>query len=60
MFEFGKYAIYVWPSYGLTALVMLGLLATSLWRLRRNKRALSAYERAGQGRRGRRGDEEGA
>jgi heme exporter protein CcmD len=27
----GKYAIYVYPAYGFTALVLIGLVAQSLW-----------------------------
>jgi heme exporter protein D len=50
----GEYAEYVWPSYGLTLLVMVGLLALSLARLRRLKRELSALEQAQGGRRRRR------
>ena len=34
----GGYAAYVWPSYGLTALVMVGLMIAS-------RRALKARER---------------
>ena len=48
---FGQYGEYVWPSYGLTLLVMGGLLAFSLTRLKRELRAL---EQAQGGRRRRR------
>ncbi|MBK1667490.1 heme exporter protein CcmD [Rhodovibrio sodomensis] len=51
---FGEYAAYVWPSYGLTLLVMVGLLAVSLTRLKRLKRDLRALEQAQGGRRRRR------
>jgi heme exporter protein D len=51
---FGDYAEYVWPSYGLTLLVMGGLLAFSLTRLKRLKRELRALEQAQGGRRRRR------
>jgi heme exporter protein D len=50
----GEYAEYVWPSYGLTLLVMGGLLAVSLTRMRRLKRELNALEQAQGGRRRRR------
>ncbi len=50
----GEYAEYVWPSYGLTLLVMVGLLAFSLTRLKRLKRDLRALEQAEGGRRRRR------
>jgi len=33
----GKYAAFVWPAYGLSALVLLGLLADTLLRARRWK-----------------------
>ena len=51
----GEYAAYVWPSYGLTLLVMVGLLAVSLTRLKRLKRELRALEQAQGGRRRRSG-----
>jgi heme exporter protein D len=51
---FGDYAEYVWPSYGLTLLIMGGLLAFSLTRLKRLKRELNALEQAQGGRRRRR------
>jgi heme exporter protein CcmD len=37
-FDLGGYGIYVWPAYGIAALVMLGLLAAAL-------RAVYAHER---------------
>jgi heme exporter protein CcmD len=30
----GKYAVYVYPAYGLTALVLIGLVLESLWAAR--------------------------
>jgi heme exporter protein D len=40
----GGYALYVWPAYGLSALVMLGL-SISAWRsLRRKERDLAALQ----------------
>ncbi len=33
--ELGKYAVYVWPAYGLSALVILAMLVQSLMRARR-------------------------
>ena len=38
-FNAGKYAVFVWPAYGLTALVFLGLIADSLLRARRWRKA---------------------
>lgn len=35
----GKYALYLWPAYGLTALVLVALVADSLARARRWRRA---------------------
>lgn len=37
--DLGSYGIYVWPAYGLAAVVLLGLFAASL-------RAVIAHERA--------------
>jgi heme exporter protein D len=40
MFDAGEYAAYVWPAYGITALVIGWLVADSLLRSRRwRKRA---------------------
>jgi heme exporter protein CcmD len=30
----GKYAVYIYPAYGLTALVLIGLVVESLWAAR--------------------------
>jgi heme exporter protein D len=38
-FNAGKYAVFVWPAYGLTALVFAGLIADTLARARRWRRA---------------------
>ncbi len=40
----GGYAAYVWPSYGLAALVFLGLLVTGLRGLRTVEQQLAAAE----------------
>ena len=37
-FDPGAYAVYVWPAYGISALVLLGLAIDSLWRARRWRR----------------------
>jgi heme exporter protein D len=34
----GKYAAYIWPAYGITALVFLGLVISSLSHARRWRR----------------------
>ena len=41
-FDAGRYAVFVWPAYGLTALVFLGLTLDSLLRARRWRRAAQA------------------
>lgn len=41
-FHMGGYALYVWPSFGLTAAVLAGLLAVSLRGLRAREAALAA------------------
>lgn len=43
-FAMGGYAAFVWPAYGLTALVMLGLLVDTVHRLRSRRRRLEALE----------------
>jgi heme exporter protein D len=41
----GKYALYLWPAYGLSVVVIAGLVAESLMRARRWRRAAEAQER---------------
>ena len=46
----GKYAGFVWPAYGITALVLLWLVFDSLgrarrWRIRASKRPAEAQDR---------------
>ena len=43
-FEMGGYAIYVWPAFAVAALVMIGLLVTSLRTLRLREAALRRLE----------------
>jgi heme exporter protein D len=45
-FEMGGYAIYVWPAFALAALVMIGLLITSLRTLRAREAILRRLETA--------------
>jgi heme exporter protein D len=47
----GGYGAYVWPAYGVAAVVMLGLLATSLHASRAQRRELAELEAAGRTRR---------
>lgn len=44
--ELGKYALYIWPSYIATALVIAGLVADTLLRTRRWKREVERREAA--------------
>ena len=44
-FDAGKYASFVWPAYGLTALVFILLIADTLGRARRWRRAAEEGER---------------
>lgn len=43
-FAMGGYAAYVWPAYGLAALVMLGLLVATLKAVRGAETTLKALE----------------
>ena len=43
-FAMGGYGGYVWPAYGLTAVVMLALWLASLWGLRKRQRALARLQ----------------
>lgn len=50
----GGDGVYVWPAYGLAALVMIGLVIASLYRLRRTEAALRVLEASDDRRRDRR------
>jgi heme exporter protein D len=41
-FHMGGYAVFVWPAYGLTAVVLAGMLAASLRDLKARQAALDA------------------
>ena len=43
----GGYAAYIWPAYGVVAVVMIGLLMRTIKTLRTNERTLAALEQAG-------------
>jgi heme exporter protein D len=43
-FHMGGYAAYVWPAVGLTVLVLIGFVVSSVLRLRRTRRHLAALE----------------
>jgi heme exporter protein D len=42
--EVGRYAVFIWPAYGVSALVLLGLLLDSLRRAARWRRAAERKE----------------
>jgi heme exporter protein D len=48
-FDAGKYAAFVWPAYGLTALVFLVLIADTLARARRWRQTAERDEPAADG-----------
>jgi heme exporter protein D len=43
-FDAGAYAPYVWPAYGISALVLIALAVDSLWRARRWRRRAERRE----------------
>ncbi len=43
-FTMGGYGGYVWPAFGVTALIMIWLLAASLRRLRENENLLKQMQ----------------
>ncbi len=43
-FEMGGYGIYVWPAFGVTAIVLIGLLLASLRSLRDNEETLETLQ----------------
>ena len=45
-FEMGGYAAYVWPAFGIGAVVMIGLLLFSIRRLRLREAELRRLEKA--------------
>ena len=42
--DMGGYAAFVWPSFAITAVVLVGMLVASLRRLRSNEAALAALQ----------------
>ena len=57
--DMGGYGAFVWPAYGVTALVLIVMLIASLRALWRREAALAALERdagGGDGRRARRAE----
>jgi len=47
--EMGGYAVYVWPAFAMAALVLIGLLITSLRTLRAREAVLKRLEAAERG-----------
>jgi heme exporter protein D len=43
-FAMGGYAAFVWPAYGIAALVLIGLLAVSWHQLRHAREMLRRYD----------------
>jgi heme exporter protein D len=43
-FAMGGHAGFIWPAYGIAALVLIGLLAVSLHQLRQAREALRRYD----------------
>ena len=53
-FDMGGYAGFIWPSYGLAAIVMLALLVTTLRTLKARERQLKIMQETLPNRRGKR------
>jgi heme exporter protein D len=43
-FAMGGYAGFIWPAYGIAALVLIGLLVVSLHQLRQARETLRRYD----------------
>ena len=46
-FDMGGYAAFIWPAFGLTFLVMAGMVVATLLPLRNRQRELARLEAAG-------------
>ncbi len=44
-FDMGGYAAFIWPCYGLTAVVMIGLLVASIRSMRQNEKLAAQLRR---------------
>jgi heme exporter protein CcmD len=42
--DMGGYGTFIWPSYGISALVLLGLVMGGVWRMKRVQSALAEFE----------------
>jgi heme exporter protein D len=47
-FNMGGYGVYVWPSFGIVSLVMIGLALQSWLDLRTQKKLIAALEAASE------------
>lgn len=48
-FAMGGHGIYIWPCYGLAAVLLIALLATSLKSLSKSKKDLAVMEQLSEG-----------
>jgi heme exporter protein CcmD len=46
-FDMGPYSVYIWPAYGVSALLLIGATAWTLLTWRRAKTRLAALEKSG-------------
>ena len=53
-FHMGGYAAFIWPAFGIVAVVLLALMLVSRRTLKAQERTLAALEEAGLSRRSRR------
>ncbi len=44
MFDYGRYTPYILSAYGIAAVVLVGLISWSIWRVGRARRKLDAIE----------------
>ena len=57
-FNMGGYGAYIWPAYGVSALVLLALLISSMIGLKADEKTLEMLQAQGGGRRRRRAAKE--
>jgi heme exporter protein D len=43
-FDMGGYGAFIWSSYGITVVVLLGLVIGGIWRMQRVQLALAEFE----------------
>ncbi|MEM7122199.1 MAG: heme exporter protein CcmD [Pseudomonadota bacterium] len=49
----GEHAVFIWPAYGVAAVILIGLLVASLTSLRRRRAELARLEQERTGENGR-------